>query len=221
MVEKILILGGTAEAAELATKLVHAGNHVTTSLAGRTHTPAKVEGKMRIGGFGGVEGLADYLQRQRITKLIDATHPFARQISQNAAAAAELAGICLECHIRAPWSKSDGDRWTSVASLEQACDAIPAGARAFLALGSQHIEPFARRTDIHFVVRMVDQPANRLPFADYTAVVGKPGDKEAEAALLRQHRITHLICRNSGGAAGYAKIAAAREAGLPVIIIER
>lgn len=223
MTETILILGGTREAADLAAELVrdHPDWRVVTSLAGRTREPKPIAGEVRIGGFGGAEGLADYLRGERVTRLVDATHPFARTISENAKRAAQAAGVRLETRMRPPWRRQPDDMWTEVASLEEARDAIPAGARVLLALGRQHIDMFAKRPDAHFLVRMVDPPEAPLPLPDHAVVTGLPGDSaQEEATLLVAHAITHVVCRNSGGAA-YAKIEAARILGLPVIMIGR
>lgn len=225
--EKILILGGTREAAELAAKLVAAGHDVTTSLAGRTAEPEPVAGKIRIGGFSsdgknGAEGLAAWLTENGFTRLIDATHPFAKQISANAEAAGQLTGITFERRTRQPWQKRPDDVWLEVGSLGEARDAVPANARVLLALGSQYIAPFAERSGVHFVIRMVDPPNEPLPFASHDLILGKPSsDPAEESALLQRHGITHIICRNSGGSGAYAKIEAARELGLPVIMIRQ
>ena len=224
MTETVLILGGTKEAAQLAAELVrdHPGWRVVTSLAGRTREPKPVAGEVRIGGFGGAEGLANYLRAESVSRLIDATHPFARQISENARLAAQVAGVRLEVRMRPPWRRQDGDNWIEVASLEQACDAIPSGARVLLALGSQHIAPFASRADVYFLVRMVDPPEPPLSLPDHDLVLGLPGKTaEEEAALLAAHAITHIVCRNSGGNGAYAKVEAARQLKLPVIMISR
>lgn len=219
----MLILGGTKEANAIAERLArdHPDWRVITSLAGRTAEPARPSGEIRVGGFGGAEGLAVYLRREAVSRLIDATHPFAREISANARRAAELAGVPLEIVDRPSWPRLPGDDWTEVASLAEACDAIPAGARVLLAIGSQHVPAFAARADVHFVVRMVDRPTRTLPVPDYELVIGKPGPVAGEKALLAEHRITHVVCRNSGGAASYAKIEAAREMGLSVIMVGR
>jgi precorrin-6A/cobalt-precorrin-6A reductase len=219
--ETVLILGGTKEAAALAAELVaaHPGWRVITSLAGRTKEPKPVAGEVRIGGFGGAEGLADYLRREHITSLIDATHPFASQISANAKRAASLTGIPLDTRTRPPWQKQPGDMWLEFTSLEEARDAIPAAARVLLALGSQHIAPFAARADVHYVVRMVDPPEGPLTLPDHELVIGMPGDVEAETALLQRHAITHIVCRNSGGDGAYAKIEAARREAVTVHLI--
>jgi precorrin-6A/cobalt-precorrin-6A reductase len=216
---RVLILGGIGEAAQLAEQLVAKGHAVTTSLAGRTREPKPLAGSLRIGGFGGAAGLSAFLTENHHTVLIDATHPFARQISANARAAAALTGTRLIVFERKRWQAVDGDRWLPSPSLEAAVEAIPAGARVLLALGSQHIAPFAVRNDVHFVVRMVDPPTSRLPFASLDLVTGKPGNLVEETGLLKQHAISHIVCRNSGGEGAYAKIEAARMLGLPVIMI--
>ena len=220
MPEKILILGGTAEAAKLAVELVAAGHDVTTSLAGRTREPVPVAGKTRIGGFGGADGLAQYLRVEKFGRLIDATHPFAQRISANAKRAAELAGIAFEQHVRPAWPRQPGDNWIEVSSLEQARDALPSGAQVLLAIGSQYLQIFSTRADVHFVIRRIDPPGP-LPFEDYELVIARPGTIDEETTLLRGKRITHVVCRNSGGDAAYAKIEAARELGIPVIMIAR
>lgn len=220
--ETILILGGTAEAAAIARRLVDAGADVVTSLAGRTSNPAPLPGSIRIGGFGGAEGLARYIAENGITRVIDATHPFANRISQNARLACAAAGISLERPERPAWEKQPGDNWIDVESLDRAAAALPAGARAFLALGRQHLAAFEGRPDCRFVVRMVDPPEKPLGFAGYDLILGKPSvNPEEEADLFRAHRVTHLVCRNSGGEAGYGKILAARSMGLPVVMVRR
>lgn len=221
--DKVLILGGTREAAELAAKLVgEGGAEVITSLAGRTREPAQVAGSVRVGGFGGAHGLAAYLTDNRITRVIDATHPFARTISANAAIACRETGVPLETLARPQWEPEAADNWTRVASLEQAAAKLPVGARIFLALGKQHLSAFEPLQDRHFVIRMVDAPETPLRFASHTLVLGRPAsDPAEEEALFREHRITYLVCRNSGGSGGHAKIVAARRMGLPVIMIER
>ncbi len=227
MAGKILILGGTREAAELAADLVAEGHDVTTSLAGRTKEPEPLAGQTRIGGFSsgemdGAEGLACYLSKNGFTRLVDATHPFAMQISRNAVEAARLSGITFEVRRRPPWKRTEGDNWIEVDDLDASRDAIPAGARVLLALGSQHIDTFAARDDVHFIIRMVDQPERKLPLADHELVLGKPpADTASEIILLKSYGVTHIVCRNSGGKGAYAKIEAARSLGLPVIIVGR
>jgi len=219
---KILLLGGIGEAALLAGKLVEDGHDVTSSLAGRTKEPKPVKGKIRIGGFGGAEGLANYLTENQIDLLIDCTHPFAKQISENAVHASNMTGTRLEIHTRKPWQKKPGDVWIEVESLEAARGTIPSDARVLLALGRQYIDLFKSRRDIFFLIRMVDEPDIRPPLADHKLLIGKPSlDWQEEKAILEQNRITHIVCRNSGGTGAYAKIEAAREMGLPVIMVSR
>ncbi len=219
---QILILGGTKEAAELAATLVDEGHEITTSLAGRTKEPAPIAGAVRTGGFGGVNGMVSWLRENGIEKLIDATHPFALQISRNAEEAAAATGVEFERMKRSPWQMQEGDSWQVVATPKEAARALPSGARVFLALGSQHLAPFADRTDIHFVIRMIDAPKTPLPIADFELILARPSkDWTKEAQLLEQKQITHIVARNSGGEGAYAKIEAARKLGLPVIMIER
>ena len=217
--ERVLILGGIREAADLAGMLVANGHHVISSLAGRTKEPMPVAGIVRIGGFGGAEGLAMFIKDNAIGVVIDATHPFAKNISANAVLAAAQCRLII--YTRAAWKKQPGDYWIEVETLEAARDILPANACVLLALGSQHIALFSSRSDVHFVVRMVDQPAQPLSLPDHRLVLGKPGDAVAETQLLLKHAITHIICRNSGGVGAYAKIDAARTLNLPVIIINR
>ncbi|NKN37850.1 cobalt-precorrin-6A reductase [Agrobacterium sp. a22-2] len=221
--EKILILGGTAEAADLAARLVaQGGAEVTTSLAGRTKEPAPLAGVVRIGGFGGIEGLAAYLRANGISKVIDATHPFATRISENARAACALSNVPLEVLTRNEWRREPGDRWLTVDTLDAAVEALPLGATVFLALGRQHIAAFAGRADCRFVIRMIDRPVDALPLPDAVVVLGKASsDPDAERALFESHSITCLVARNSGGAAGYGKIAAARQMGIDVVMVGR
>ncbi|MEH6721162.1 MAG: cobalt-precorrin-6A reductase [Aurantimonas endophytica] len=222
--ETFLVLGGTAEANKLvaALRAVRPDARIILSLAGRTTTPVlPADCAIRVGGFGGSDGLAAYLSQEAVTCLLDATHPFAAGISRNAARAADAAGIRRLALVRPPWVAEACDRWTSVACLAGARDALPANARPFLALGRQHLAPFAARPDLRPVVRMIEEPEPPLPFAAEIVLARPSADVADEAALLARLAVTHLVCRNSGGGASFAKIAAARELGLPVIMIDR
>ncbi len=218
----ILILGGTREASELARRLCRREDvRVISSLAGRTMKPLTGAGEWRIGGFGGVEGLSTYLHDEGVNTLIDATHPFAETMSLHAAEAASRTGIPLLTLLRPAWERRTGDSWIEVGALKDAAFALPEGARAFLALGSQHIAAFAERTDAHFIVRMVDRPAKAPPLSSCELVIGRPGGTTAsEIELFRSHSVTCVVSRNSGGGS-YEKIEAARELGIPVIMIAR
>jgi len=220
----VLLLGGTNEASLLAARLgrERPETRLVLSLAGRTREPALPHvGEVRIGGFGGAAGLARYLTREGVTHLVDATHPFASGMSRNAAEAAKLAGVPRLALLRPPWERAEGDRWTEVDCLGAARDALPQGATPFLALGAQHVAPFRHRPDLRIVWRVVDAPQAPLPFAA-RLVLGRPStDPSEEAALFQRYGVTHLVCRNSGGRRAYAKIEAARQLALPVVVIER
>lgn len=223
--ETILILGGTAEASRLARRSTEELPAARTilSLAGRTREPSLPHGcEVRIGGFGGRDGLATFIRQEGVTRLVDATHPFAVGISRSAAEAARIADVPRLALARPAWRATTGERWIDADCLGAAVDALPAGAHAFLALGRQHLAPFARRAaDVRFAVRMFDPPAESPPFPA-RLVLGKPSaDWREEAALFRQLGITHLVSRNSGGTASYPKIEAARRLGLPVVMIRR
>ncbi|MBB4094278.1 cobalt-precorrin-6A reductase [Ochrobactrum pecoris] len=217
---KILILGGTAEAAALATAFAKLPVNAITSLAGRTSNPAKLTGTVRSGGFGGIDGLAAYLDSEGIDLIIDATHPYAARISQNAIQAAGKRGIPLVRLERPAWEKKPQDHWVDISDEAEAANAIPSGERVFLALGRQHIAPFAERADVHFIIRMIDPPDVTLP-QDCEIVLARPGDYTAERHFLENRRIGRIVSRNSGGTISYAKIEAARALGLPVMMIAR
>jgi precorrin-6A/cobalt-precorrin-6A reductase len=221
---RILILGGTMEARRLAERL--AGRPelaVTLSLAGRTAAPAAQPVPVRIGGFGGAQGLADYLSVERVDVLIDATHPYAAVISANAAAAARSAGVPLLALRRPPWIATAGDRWTEVVDVPAAASALGAAPRrVFLTLGRNELAPFTGAPQHHYLVRSVDpvDPPLAVPHAIYVTGRG-PFDEADDRALLEQHRIEVVVAKNSGGTATYGKIAAARALGLPVIMLRR
>jgi precorrin-6A/cobalt-precorrin-6A reductase len=221
---RILILGGTTEARRLAEGL--AGRNdlaVTVSLAGRTTAPAAQAAPVRIGGFGGVEGLARYLMKERIDALIDATHPYAAIMSANAAAAAAATRVPLLALRRAPWRRLPGDRWIDVADTAAAVEALgEAPRRVFLALGKSEIGVFARAPQHHYVVRSVEpvDPPLAVPHAFYVTGRGPFGEAE-DRSLLVTHAVDVVVAKNSGGGATYGKIAAARTLGVPVILLRR
>ncbi len=221
--KNILILGGTEEAADLARQLgQNKERRVITSYAGRTKSPLQLVGEMRTGGFGGAAGLAGFLASENIDLLIDATHPFATTISANAWQAAELAGVRIELVTRPCWQPKAGDLWTSVNDLDEAASALPPASTPFLALGHQHLDAFTERRDMHFIVRMIDEPAKSPEFASFELVLGHAGkDAKSEIELFRTFGVSHLVCRNSGGKRGKAKLAAARTLALQVIMVER
>ena len=221
---KVLILGGTAEAAGLARALADdARVTAITSLAGRTRAPAEVPGEVRVGGFGGPAALAEYLGREGIGLVVDATHPFAARISRNAAQACDAAGVPRLLLARPPWTARAGDHWVPAADATAAAAVLPGlGQRVFLAIGRQELAAFAGLTQPWFLVRLIEQPETPPPLAAYHLVLGRgPFAVAREIELLREHGIDVVVSKNSGGAGAGAKIAAARELGLPVVMIER
>ncbi|MFD6324390.1 cobalt-precorrin-6A reductase [Streptomyces sp. NPDC058442] len=219
----VLVLGGTTEARELAAELTaRPGVRVTTSLAGRVARPAAVAGGMRVGGFGGARGLADWLRDQDVTALVDATHPFAERITANAARAATAAGVPLVVLRRLGWQPGPDDRWHPVPTLEAAAELLPRlGRRAFLTTGRLGLAAFARLTRLHFTVRSVEPPEPPLPPHTCVLLDRGPFTVAEETALLREHRIDVLVTKDSGGTATSAKLTAARELGLPVVVVRR
>lgn len=220
---RVLILGGTTEASALARKL--AGDErfaPTLSLAGRTRNPVLPPIPSRVGGFGGVDGLAAWLRDGAVQALVDATHPFAARISANAVQAARLAGVDLLAIERPAWQPTPEDRWTELADMPAAVAALgSAPRRVFLAIGRNELAAFAGAGH-EFVVRSVDlpEPGSAPANASFIAARG-PFALEDELALLRAERIDVVLCKNSGGSAAAAKLVAARMLGIPVLMIAR
>lgn len=224
MTNRVLILGGTTESRELAARLaVGLHTEVVLSLAGRTREPVKYPVPLRIGGFGGASGLADYLFERRIDLLIDATHPFAAQMSRHAAIAAAETGVPFFKLCRPAWRQAEGDRWIDASSIPDAVSRLGAmGRRVFVALGRQELEPLSAAPHHSYLVRSVDpiDPPLDLPDARYIESRG-PFALEAERALLAGERIEAILAKNSGGDATYGKIEAARELGIEVVLVRR
>jgi precorrin-6A/cobalt-precorrin-6A reductase len=224
--ERLLILGGTAEAAALARAAAARfgdGLAVTTSLAGRTERPGPIPGQVRIGGFGGPAGLAAYLEEQRIDRVIDATHPFAARISAAARQACEAAAVPRLMLLRPPWRRQPLDRWIEVADMTAAAGIVARlGRRAWLTIGAGEVACFSDVTRVRFLVRLVDPPRRPLPLRFCEVVVGRgPFDLAGERHLIARHAIDVLVCKASGGAATEPKLAAARELSLPVVMVRR
>jgi precorrin-6A/cobalt-precorrin-6A reductase len=221
---KVLILGGTTEARALGESLAKRGDlEVTLSLAGRTASPVRHAVPVRVGGFGGAAGLAGYLTKGRIDVLIDATHPYADVISENAAAAARQTATPFIMLRRPAWAALTGDRWVEVHDAGVAVTAIgEEPRRVFLALGRNDLAPFIGAPQHRYLIRSVDpvDPPLPLPHVDYIIARG-PFTEANDHALMMEHGIELVIARNSGGAAAYGKIAAARDLGLTVIMLRR
>jgi len=222
MTHRILILGGTTEARQLAGKLA-ARASVTLSLAGRTESPVAQGVPVRSGGFGGADGLAAYLGETGTDLLIDATHPYAARISANAAQAARVAGVPILALRRPGWEPVEGDRWTDVDTVDDAVQALGAAPRrVFLALGRQEVGAFDAAPQHHYLIRSVDPVEPKLAVPDATYLLARgPFREDDERALLETHRIEFVVSKNSGGAATYGKIAAARALGVDVVMVQR
>ncbi len=218
----LLILGGTAEAAALATAL--AGRlRVTTSLAGRTEAPSLPPGAIRIGGFGGADGMAAWLRENAVDRVVDATHPFAEAISAHAAEACAALALPRLRLQRPAWRRDPRDRWIEVEDAPAAARALALlGGRSFVTVGVQELAAFAGLTDIWLLIRLITPPKTPLDLGPHALIFDRgPFGLPEERLLLQRHRITSLVTKASGGAATEAKILAARDADLPVVVIRR
>jgi precorrin-6A/cobalt-precorrin-6A reductase len=225
-VRQLLILGGTGEAAALAhAALDRFGDrlHVTSSLAGRTADPAPISGDVRIGGFGGAGGLERYLREHEIDFVVDATHPFAEQISHHARLACDAASVPRLQLVRPAWERHPLDQWIEVDDLAEAARLVrKLGRRAFLTVGANELDAFADIHEVHFLVRLVAEPRQKPPLRFYELILGRgPFSLAEERHLLQRHAIDVIVAKASGGAATVAKLIAAREASLPVLMLRR
>ncbi len=225
---RVLLLGGTSEAVQLATMLAPIMNlTVITSLAGRVAQPRLPDGLVRVGGFGGVDGFTSYLREESISAVLDVTHPFAAQISRNAAQACSNLALPLLTFERPQWTPVEGDRWTHVADVPEAASFVArklvAGgkARIFLSIGRQELAAFAQCEEPWFLIRSIDRPVDPLPLRSKIILDRGPFDLVAESKMLREQSIDLVITKNSGGSATYPKVAAARELKIDVLMIDR
>lgn len=224
---RVLILGGTGEAVVLA-RMLHdqMADQVKaiSALAGVTQSRAPIPGAVRIGGFGGASGLADYIQAEGIDVVIDATHPFAAQMAAQAHIAADRAGVLRLKIVRPTWRRDPRDRWIEVPDLAAAAATIPRiqARRVFLTVGGRSLQAFQDMPDVWFLARTTDAPLSPSPLANADHIVARgPFQRAAEIALMREHRIDLLVAKASGGAATEAKIEAARAVDIPTVIIRR
>ncbi len=193
------------------------------SYAGRVASPKEQPLPTRVGGFGGVTGLVQYLQEHNITHVVDATHPFAAQMSWNAYEACQQAGTKLIALTRPAWRAVAEDQWTHVADIDGAVTALAGDPkRVLLALGKLNVPAFAAQPQHHYVLRLVDQPEVTPALPNHTVVVARgPFELAGDLALMQEHGIEVVVCKNAGGMGAKAKLTAARELGLPVIMIDR
>ncbi|WP_372884266.1 cobalt-precorrin-6A reductase [Shimia sp.] len=223
MQANLLVLGGTTEASALARALATRGVRATFSYAGRVETPRPQPIPHRVGGFGGVAGLARYLVEHNISHVVDATHPFAAQMSWNAHHACRDTGVPLVALTRPPWKAAEGDDWCHVPDVEAAVAALEGEPKTvMLALGRLHMEAFAAQPQHHYVLRLVDAPKTPPALPRYQVVVARgPFNVADDTALFRAHGVELVVCKNAGGAGAEAKLHAARDLGLPVVMIDR
>jgi precorrin-6A/cobalt-precorrin-6A reductase len=220
---RVLILGGTSEANRLAAEAAAVGLDAVYSYAGRTQVPVNQPLPTRIGGFGGADGLADLIRQKKFTHVIDATHPFATEISRNALAACAATETPLIALERQMWIRTADDVWIDVDDIAAAVVALPQARRnVFLAIGRQHIAPFAGKPQHAYTLRFIDVADGPLPLADADLIVSRgPFTLAGELEMMRSRQIEWIVSRNAGGEGARAKIDAARELGLPVIMIQR
>jgi precorrin-6A/cobalt-precorrin-6A reductase len=223
MADPVLVLGGTSEGRELAGQLAAFGRPVISSLAGRVSEPRLPAGQVRIGGFGGVDGMAEYLREERVSAVVDATHPFAARISQNAASACAVTGTPLLVLRRPPWTPVDGDNWTAVGDLAAAASIVgrlQPDDVVLLTVGRQGIGAFTALPQ-RFWLRSVDPPDEPAPARCDLILDRGPFTLDGELELLQRLAIDLVVTKNSGGELTGAKLTAARTLGLPVIVVER
>jgi precorrin-6A/cobalt-precorrin-6A reductase len=221
---RVLILGGTADANRLAAALANDSRiDAVLSYAGRTENPTPPPISWRLGGFGGIDGLVAYLRAENIARVIDATHPFAAQISAHAIAACATAGVPLLALERPPWQRAPLDHWIEVDDLAAAAEALgTAPRRVFLGIGRQYLQTFAAHSQHAYLVRLVDPPRAPLPLRDAEVIVARgPFDRAGDLAMLSSYRAEIVVARNAGGNSASAKIEAARDLALPVVMVRR
>ncbi|WP_051198275.1 cobalt-precorrin-6A reductase [Gordonia shandongensis] len=219
---RVLILGGTGEARDLARLLAAADVPFVSSLAGRVRNPRLPVGEVRIGGFGGVDAMAEWLTDNGITDVVDATHPFAARITPHAVSASRTAGVRYLRLARPAWEQGAGDRWVRVPDIDAAADAVAVrGGRVMLTTGRQDVAAFAAIRDAWFLIRVVDEPDGAMPPQRIVLRSRGPYGIDDERRLLRDHRIELLVTKNSGGAMTAAKLRAAAELGIEVIVVDR
>ncbi|SNR68759.1 cobalt-precorrin-6A reductase [Blastococcus mobilis] len=220
MTRRVLVLGGTGEARRLAAALVADGVDVVSSLAGRVADPVLPPGEVRVGGFGGAAGLAAWLEADPVAAVVDATHPFAATMTASAVEACATVGRPLLRLQRPGWTEQSGDDWRWVDSLPEAAEAVAGFGSVFLTTGRQGLAAFAGLTG-RCVVRSVDPPAPPLPARTTVVLARGPFTVEEELALMRQHAVEVLVTKDSGASMTAAKLTAARELGLPVVLVRR
>ncbi len=219
---KIIIFGGTKEAREIAQQLDDLGHNIVLSLAGRTSNPKRPKNiKINIGGFGGEQKLSEYFKANNFDLILDITHPYAQNISNQIVKAASLSNKKLMRFKRQIWQKSTAIDWQDFNSIEQAIKQLPVKAIAFITTGHKHLELLQTRPDCKFIVRLIEKPKTTLD-SNCSIIISKPPyDFEQEISLMKNHNITHLISKNSGSNQTKAKIEVANKLGVDIFMIQR
>ena len=219
---KILIIGGTAEAAIIAKELVKRGVFVIISYAGRTVDIEPPIQSYRIGGFGGATGMSDFMKKEEITHLLDASHPFSKTITINSLVATKMANVNYICFEREKWGKEKEDSWRFVSDINKAVKLIEDDDSVFVTIGNKEIRYLNRRPKPFYLIRMITDPTDKIKLENYEIIFDKgPFELESEMNILKKYSINKLITKNSGSPAVFGKIHAARTMGVEVIMIER
>ncbi len=219
---KILIFGGTREAIEFANILGEEGHEIILSLAGRTQNPKLPKyGQVRIGGFGGAEKIAEFLSQENIDLIIDITHPYAQNISNQLVDAASLSQKSLLRFKRPLWHKNNENDWQEFENVAQAIKQLPQNVTCFISTGHKGLEELEKRPDCKFLVRLIEVPKITLPQNCTIILSHPPYEVSDELAVMKQHKITHLLSKNSGSKQTKAKIEAALNLGMDIFMIAR
>lgn len=218
----LLLLGGTGDAKRIATKLVEEGVNLVVSLAGATRSPDAMPAPTRIGGFGGAAGFEAYLDEAGITAVLDATHPYAHRITDRTAAICKARAMPHAIFHRPPWTAKDGDRWVEIDAEEDAAAHIAEGQTVFLGTGRQTLERFANLEGRRVICRQIDPPSKPFPFEGGEYLIGRPPfSTQHERKLFRSLGVDWIVVKNAGGQQSITKLLAARELGIPVLMIKR
>ena len=223
MQKNLLILGGTTEASALAQIISKTTINARLSYAGRVSRLRPSPIAKRVGGFGGISGLLEYLKSEQITHVIDATHPFASQMSKNAIEACSMAKIPLAALTRPAWQEKKGDNWINVPNLEAAAEHLKQPKKnVLLAIGRQNLVLFYTQPQHNYILRLVDPPDKPLKFPDHSINISRgPFTIKNDTALFKNHKIDLVVAKNSGGSGAYSKIEVARNLGVSVVMIDR
>lgn len=218
----VLLLGGTGDAKRIAQRLADKNVKAVVTLAGATRNPDKLPLPTFSGGFGGRARFGQFLKEHSISKVLDATHPFAAQITERTAQVCKELSVSHCMFVRAPWKPETGDNWIEISQEEDAANHVSNGQTVFLGTGRQTLARFANLEGCHVICRQIDPPESAFPFAGGEFIVGRPPfSVDHEIALFKERGVDWLVVKNAGGALSKSKLVAARELGIPVLMIKR